>query len=215
MHRAVGRAWGKALEALVQFARAEHRQHHELVEIGAAARDADLLAHDRMAAVAADHVVGLEHFAARRPRPRGDRDPHARCRPARPWSPSSRTGSRRSARSPSSPAAPLPSGIAAAGRSPGNNRGGRVRGRRRVPVFAHQVAVGGDLADRIAARHEARRAQLIDDAPEIEMLERALREVLPLGNPVHPGPGLHQRAGDAAQAEIARRAPRRPGRRRR
>ena len=63
MHRPIGRARRKALEALVQLARAEHDQHHELVEVGAAARDADLLAHDRMAAVAADDVIGLQHLA--------------------------------------------------------------------------------------------------------------------------------------------------------
>ena len=70
MQHAIGRALGKALEPLVQLARAEHGQHHELVEVGAAARDADLLAHQRMAAVAADHIVGLEHLASRRPRRR-------------------------------------------------------------------------------------------------------------------------------------------------
>ena len=52
---------------------------------------------------------------------------------------------------------------------------------RRVPVLAHQRFVGGDLADRIAGRHDARGAQLVDDAPEVEMLERALGEVLTLG----------------------------------
>ena len=64
MHRAIDRLRRKALaELLVQFARAQHDQHHELIEVVAAARNADLLAHDGMAAVAADHVVGLQHLA--------------------------------------------------------------------------------------------------------------------------------------------------------
>ena len=64
MHRPVDRLRRKALaELLVQLARAEHDQHHELVEVVAAPRNADLLAHDRMAAVAADDVVGLQHLA--------------------------------------------------------------------------------------------------------------------------------------------------------
>ena len=45
----------------MQLARAEQREHHELIEIGAAAFDADLLAHDGIAAVAADGVIGLKH----------------------------------------------------------------------------------------------------------------------------------------------------------
>ena len=64
VHRPVGRLRRKALaELLVQLARAEHDQHHELVEVVAAARNADLLAHDGMAAVAADDVIGLQHLA--------------------------------------------------------------------------------------------------------------------------------------------------------
>src|SRR6185437_808486 len=47
----IGRAVGKTLQPLVQLARSKHRQHHKLVEIGAAACNADLLAHDRTGAV--------------------------------------------------------------------------------------------------------------------------------------------------------------------
>ena len=54
----------------------------------------------------------------------------------------------------------------------------------------------------IARRHDARGAQLVDDAPEIEMLQRALGEVLALGNPLRLGAALHQRAGYAAQPEL-------------
>src|SRR5947207_5388626 len=52
MNDAIGRAWRKALELVVQLARAEQRQHHQLIKIGAAARYAGLFAHDRMRAVA-------------------------------------------------------------------------------------------------------------------------------------------------------------------
>src|SRR5262245_336904 len=63
MHRPEGRARRKTLEAFMQLARTDDREHHELVEVGAAALDADLLAHRRMAAVAPDHIVGLERHA--------------------------------------------------------------------------------------------------------------------------------------------------------
>ena len=46
----------------MQLARTEQRQHHQLVEIGAAAFDADLLAHGGMTAVAADNVVRLQNL---------------------------------------------------------------------------------------------------------------------------------------------------------
>ena len=55
-----------------------------------------------------------------------------------------------------------------------------------------------------AGRHDARGAQLVDDAPEVEMLERALGEVLPLGDALRLAAALDQRAGDAAQPEIDR-----------
>ena len=38
------------------------REHHELVEVGAVTLDAGLLAHDRVAAVATDNIVGLQEF---------------------------------------------------------------------------------------------------------------------------------------------------------
>ena len=51
----------------MQLVRAEQRQHHQLVEIGAAAFDADLLAHGGMAAVAADDVVRLQNVSRSAP----------------------------------------------------------------------------------------------------------------------------------------------------
>ena len=63
VQHAIGGARRKALEFLVQVARAEQRQHHDLVEIRAAALDPDLPPHDGMTAVAADHVVGFDDLA--------------------------------------------------------------------------------------------------------------------------------------------------------
>src|SRR5262245_13079509 len=62
----VGRAYREATaERLVQLARAKYGEHHELVVVVAAPLDADLLAHDGMAAVAADRVVALQHLPTR------------------------------------------------------------------------------------------------------------------------------------------------------
>src|ERR1700730_1916922 len=73
-----------------------------------------------------------------------------------------------------------------------------------VPIFAHEAFVGGDPAHRNLRRQHALGAQFLDTPPEIETLERALREVLSFGNFVHPDPALHQAAGYAAQTEIDR-----------
>src|SRR5262249_60264178 len=54
VHHAIGGAGRKTRELLVELARAEQGEHHELVEIRAAALDADLLANGGMAAVAPD-----------------------------------------------------------------------------------------------------------------------------------------------------------------
>src|SRR5690242_7119461 len=70
-----------------------------------------------------------------------------------------------------------------------------------MPVLARQVAIGRDLADRRVRWHHPRPPQRVGDAPEMEMLQRPLRQVLPLGDPVHAGTRLDQHAGDAAQAK--------------
>ena len=62
--------------------------------------------------------------------------------------------------------------------------------------------MAGDLADREARRQEPRGAQLIDDAHEVEMLERALGEVLAFGNTTELGAAFHQRTGDAPHPEL-------------
>ena len=69
-------------------------------------------------------------------------------------------------------------------------------------MAARQVAVGDDEVPGEIGRRRARGAQPVGDAPEMEMFERALGEVLPLGNVVVAAPPLDQRAGDPAQPEI-------------
>ena len=197
VQHAVGRALGEALEAFVQLARAEHGQHHALVEVGAAALDAELLAHQRAAAVAADDVVGLEDLRAGAAFARRSvtRTPSSSCSIVCAVQPNSGCHGRQ--RRPLRSAAPLRCGTAAAVRCPGSSTARTSsRPRRRVPVLAHQVAVGGDAADRIARRHDARGAQLVDDAPEVEVLERALGRFWPLGIRCGRRGALDQRAGD-------------------
>src|SRR5437763_7711216 len=65
MDDAIGRAWRKALEPVVQLGRAEQRQHHQLLKIGAAARYAGLFADHGMSAIAADDVIGLQQLPSR------------------------------------------------------------------------------------------------------------------------------------------------------
>ena len=62
MNDAIGRAWRKALELVVQLARAKQRQHHQLLKVGAAARYAGLFADDGMRAIAANGIVGLQQL---------------------------------------------------------------------------------------------------------------------------------------------------------
>src|SRR6266542_3658854 len=63
MHRTIGGAWRKALEALMELARAKHCQHHELVEVRPAARDAELRADGGLAAIATHQIVSFEDIA--------------------------------------------------------------------------------------------------------------------------------------------------------
>ena len=76
--------------------------------------------------------------------------------------------------------------------------------RRRVPVLAGQVAVGDDSVHRVFGRQDARRPQLVGDAPEIEVLHRALRQILPLRNPLRLDAAFHQGARYSAQPEVDR-----------
>jgi hypothetical protein len=183
----------------VQLARAEHDQHHELVEVVAAARNADLLAHDRMPAVAADNVICLQNLGLT-----VFRDSHARAAGVllnlRGGPAESRLDARLRRhlgaqhllhlvlRQPVVLLEVIVVHQLAAGRC--------------KPIRSVQVAIAGDLADREARRQETRRAQLIDDAHEIEMLERAVGEVLALGDAAKLGARLHQRAGDAPHPKL-------------
>ena len=60
-------------------------------------------------------------------------------------------------------------------------------------MLAHQVLVGRYSADGVVVRHDPRRAQLVDDAPEVEVFERSLGKVLALGNLLRLEAALNQR----------------------
>src|SRR4029077_1892407 len=70
------------------------------------------------------------------------------------------------------------------------------------PGFAREAAVGGDFADWIAGRHDARGAQFVRQAPELEMFQCALGEVLAFGDARKFNAGFNQRAADTAQPEV-------------
>jgi hypothetical protein len=76
--------------------------------------------------------------------------------------------------------------------------------RRGVPIFIVEVVVGDDAAHRIGRRQQARGAQFLTDTPKIEVLDRALRQVLAFGNALRFEPTLHQRAGNAALPKLYR-----------
>ena len=202
VHDAIGRTLGETLELLVQLARAEDDKHHDLIEIGAAARDAGRLAHHRMAAVAADQIVRLQRFGFAafvghggrnavlrlRHRGRGDAKPHVDIRQGCQFPPQHRLH------------AVLRQALLLLKEEIAHH----FAAGRRLPVFAREIAVGGDFADRIAARHQTRGAQRLVEAPEIEMFERALGQPLPLRDVGETGAAFDDDAGDAAQAEVER-----------
>ena len=201
MQRVVGRARRKALESLMQIAGTEDTQHHELVEIRPAAGDPDLLTNDGTTAVAAHGVVGLEQVLPG-PVMLGNRNPDAVL--------VLRDCLRR------------PSEIAVHSRKPSQflpqHRFHPVLGQpvvrlkiiwtdelslgRSVPVGAHQIFVGHDPADGVVGRHDACGPQLVGNAPEIEVLERALREILPLRDPLQLGSALDQGATHSPQPQL-------------
>ena len=187
----------------MQLAGTEHHQHHQFVEHGAAAGDAGLFAHQRARAIATDDVVGGKFFAAGSAL-FGDGDAHAvgvlrdgRCRPALPHIDiANRRQFRRQHRF---HAVLRQAVIVLEVIRPHDFATGRG-----LPILAREIAVGRDLADRKAGRQQARAAQLVGDAEEIEMLERALGEVLALGDEVALGAAFHQRTGNATLAQIDR-----------
>ena len=61
LQHVVVRLSGIALEKHMQFLRAKHQQHHHAVVVGAGLRQARLLAHQRPGAVATDDVGGADH----------------------------------------------------------------------------------------------------------------------------------------------------------
>ena len=200
VQHAVSRARRKALQCLVELARPEHDQHHQLVEIGAAARDAAGLADHRSAAVATHGVVRSERRGLLR-RLVCDRHTHAvgtlRYVGRLPAEPRLDRRQRRQF-CPQHLLHPVLRHAVVVLEVIGPHQFASAR---RVPVIARQIAIGRDLANRRIGRHDARAPQFVDDAPRIEMLERALRQVLPLGNPMHAVARLDQHAGNAAHPE--------------
>ncbi len=202
MQHAVGGAGGEAAQPRVQLAGAEDGQHHALAEVDAAAGDADLRPHGGVSAVTAHQVVGGQGLGLPAVGLRGDGDLHTGLilgdgggRPAE----QGRDGG-------------------ALGQAAAQHLLGAVLGqplvglevivahqlvpRREVPVLAHQVAVGRDRADGVAGWEEAGGAQLVGDAPEVEVLQSARREVLALGDALGGEASFHQGAGDVAPAQL-------------
>src|SRR5262249_22900101 len=65
-----------------------------------------------------------------------------------------------------------------------------------------QVTVGHDSVHRVSGWQTARRAQLIRDAPEIEVFDCALGQILPFWNPLRFETAFHEDARYAAQPKV-------------
>ena len=194
---------GKALQQLVQAGRAEHQQHHQPVVIGQGLRNAGGLAHQRAAAVAADHIVCPQH-ALPIAVALGDRHLHA-------------VGVLRDAGS--APAINCFDVRQLTQALPQHGLGGVLRqpfvvgeviGPHQlalepvIPVAAQQRAVGRHAADAVVGRDRPRRPKLRLRAPEVKVLERALGQVLTLRDRLRADVALDQNAADAALAEVDR-----------
>ena len=76
--------------------------------------------------------------------------------------------------------------------------------RRRVPIFVVEIAVSDDAGHGKFRRQQARGAQLFADAPKIEMLHRALGQVLALGDALRLAAPFDQGAIDATLPQLDR-----------
>ena len=180
MHGPIGRALRiTLLETLVEFSRAEYDQHHQLVEVGADPGNPDLLAHDGMAAIAADHVVRLDDFA--------DAifcngDPRLACvlfdRGGSPAEARLDTRQGRHLRAQHLFHLILRQTIVLLEIVVVHQQASS----RRVIIRAVQITISGDLADGETGRHHPGGAQLIDDTHEVEMLESTMGEILAFRN---------------------------------
>ena len=193
MHGAVGGARRKAIERIMELARAEHRQHHELVEIRSAALDPELATDGGVAPVATHDIVRLQGL----PSAAVDLDNcDARAavvlfdRLRRPPEPALDIGKSRHPRAQDTFGDVLGQPFVVLGIVGIDD----LPERRRVPELAHQVAVRGDTVHGKFGRQEARGAQLVRDAPGIEVLHRALRQPLPFWNPLRLDAAFHNGA---------------------
>ena len=73
-------------------------------------------------------------------------------------------------------------------------------------VIAKQDFVGGHAADAEVLRHRARRAQLRFGTPDMEVLQRSLREILSLRDRGGLRVALDDDGPDSAPAELDRKA---------
>ena len=203
MHDVVGRFQWKTLEALLQTFGTKHHQHHFLLKGRAAARDAALLAHQRMAAVATDDVLRFQHlpFAAIACHKRNARG---------------RIVLRHTFRSPTEKRFHR----GQRGHTRAQHFFGQILRqpvvrlkvillhqlplRRRAPEITHQIAVDIDAAGGHCGGHDAFGAQFVDAMPEVKMLQRSLREVLSLGNALRHKVAFHQRAGNTTLPQFNR-----------
>ena len=206
----------------MQLARLEHCQEHLLLEVLAARRDARRLAHHRASAVAAHDVVGFER-AALSARAEGRTLSRGEPAPRVAVALSARLGDldaravlvlldalhvpaeeRRDVRE--SGEFRAQDGLRAVLRQAFVllvvERLHRLASGRRVPVVAHQVLVRRDAADGVVVRHDAGRTQFVHDAPEVEVLQRALAEVLSLGDALRLRVPFHDRARDAPHPKL-------------
>src|SRR5262245_42255664 len=158
----------------------EHREHHELVEIGALTGDTRLFAHHGVCTIAPNHVIRFERLARAVSRlvDHAESDSplvmfdHVCC-PAE-----SHLNARQACHALSQYVLEtvlrhaivllkiiLPDDLAAL---------------KAVPMLVRQAAIGDDTGSRHFGRQEALSTHLLDATPEIEVLESPLRQVLSL-----------------------------------
>src|SRR5208282_767132 len=200
MQNTIGGARWKAPQLVVELPRTEQGEHHKLVEIRAAAFDADLSSYGGMAAVAADHVVSFQDFSSGAVLDNGN------------------------ARATlvlfdffSGPAEPALD-VVKLRHSFAQDMFGLVLGqsfiflevigiddlakRRCVPVFIVEVAVRDNSTHGVIGRQHARRSHRVGNAPKIEVLHRALRQVLPFRNALRFDAAFDKGAGYSAKPKL-------------
>ena len=180
IHHAISRTHRKSLQSLAEFARIEDREHHKLVEVRTVTLDARPFAYDRVSAVTTYNVIGLQEFVRAVPCFMNDADADTGFilrdilgGPAEPridqWQachPPAQDGFETILWQAIVPLEVIVVEDFAALKI--------------VPVVAHQAPIGDDACGRHLWRQQTLCAHLVHAAPEIEMLECALCQVLAL-----------------------------------